>query len=468
MIGCIARKEFLETVRDGRFRVLAVVVLVLGLGSIAAGWARYQDVQGQHQEAQAATRAQWLGQPAKNPHSAAHYGMYAFRPKSRLSMVDSGVDPYVGVAAWLEAHKQNEFAYRPAQDGTSAQRFGELTAAESLLVLLPLVIVLLAFGGFAAEREQGTLRQLMSLGVSRRDLLMGKAFGVAAVVAAIVVPVTAAGVLALALTAEFGSPLRDASRAGLLVVLYLTYFAIVTAVALGVSARARSSRLALVVLLALWFANTLMAPRLAADIAAAWQPTPSAFEFQATLERELADQTAMRKTLEVKRQEIVRAYNVTAVEEAPINFSGVSLQEGEEHANQVFDRHYGRLFDTYEGQQRVVTLAGAVAPLLPVRALSTALAGTDIAHHRDFVRSAEEYRRGIQRLMNDDIFRNSRAGIVYTAGPELWARVPEFRYEPPGLGAVLVQQRLSLIVLGAWLVAACWFASRGVARLAAD
>jgi ABC-2 type transport system permease protein len=58
--------------------------------------------------------------------------------------------------------------------------------------------------------------------------------------------------------------------------------------------------------------------------------------------------------------------------------------------------------------------------------------------------------------------------VVYTAGPELWAKVPEFRYDPPGLGTVLAQQGWSLVVLAAWLVAACVFASRGVARLAAE
>jgi ABC-2 type transport system permease protein len=151
--------------RDGRFRVLGAIVLAISLVSLAAGWKHYRDVQQQHAQAQAATRAQWLNQTAKNPHSAAHYGVYAFKPKTRLSMIDTGVDPYVGVAAWLEAHKQNEFKYRPAQDRTAVQRFGELTAAEGFLFLLPLFIVLVTFNALSGEREQGTLRQLLSLGV---------------------------------------------------------------------------------------------------------------------------------------------------------------------------------------------------------------------------------------------------------------------------------------------------------------
>jgi ABC-2 type transport system permease protein len=128
-------------------------------------------------------------------------------------MVDTGIDPYVGVAAWLEAHKQNEFAYRPAQDRTAVQRFGELSGANAFLVLLPLFVVMIAFSSFSGERENGTLRQLLSLGVRPRDLLVGKALGLAGALGLVVVPAAIVGVVCLSLTSEFGSPAQDAPRA---------------------------------------------------------------------------------------------------------------------------------------------------------------------------------------------------------------------------------------------------------------
>jgi len=390
MVGRIARKELLETFRDGRFRLLAAVVIVLSVTSLTAGWTHYRDVQRQHVQAQQATRGQWLNQPKKTPHSAAHYGVYAFKPKSRLSMVDTGIDPYVGVAAWLEAHKQNEFAYRPAQDRTAAQRFGDLSAADAFLVLLPLFVVMIAFSSFSGERELGTLRQLLSLGVRPRDLLMGKAIGLAGALGLVVVPATVVGVVCLALTSEFGSPAQDASRAALLAVMFLGYLVVVGAVSLGVSARASSSRVALVGLLAFWFANSLIATRVASDVAATLYPTPSAAAFRQAMEKDLSDEPEMQRRLDQRRAELMRQYGATSMDAVPVNFSGISLQEGENHGNEVFDRHYGRLFDQYERQQRVYSLAGFAAPLLPVRTLSMALAGTDFAHHRDFVRSAEE------------------------------------------------------------------------------
>ena len=468
MIRLIARKELRETVRDGRFRLLAGLVVAVSAISFAAGWKHFVDVERQHTEAQQATRAQWLNQPAKNPHSAAHYGMYAFKPKSRLSMVDTGVDPYVGVAAWLEAHKQNEFRYRPAQDRTAIQRFGEMTAAESFLIVLPLFIVLGSFGAFAGEREQGTLRQLLSLGVSRSDLLAGKAVGIAAALALVVVPATLVGVAGLALTSEFGGLREDLPRAALLAVVYLVYFATFAAIGLGVSARAGSSRAALVLLLAFWFANSLIVTRAASDLAAWLYPSPSAIAFQTAMEQELSDQKEMRQQLERRRQELIRQYNATSIDAVPVGFSGISLQAGEEHGNEVFDRHYGRLFNIYEAQARVYQLAGVAAPMLPMRSLSMALAGTDFDHHREFVRAAEDYRRGIQRVMNDDITRNARPGIAYAAGPDLWAKVTEFTYELPGIAWVLARNWISLLLLLAWCATSIWFAARGALRAAVD
>lgn len=468
MILRIARKELVDLSRDGRFRVLSSVVLAVSVVSLAAGWKAYADLSAQHREAQGATRQQWLDQPKKNPHSAAHYGVYAFKPKSQLAILDTGIDPYVGVAVWLEAHKQNEMKYRPAQDRTAVQRFGDLGGAEVLQVLLPLFIVLIAFPVFAGEREQGTLRQLLSVGARPRDLALGKALGVAAALGLILLPATVLGVLALTLSTSQGLLADDPSRVVALSAVYALYFALVIALSLWVSAWARSARLALVVLLTFWFANSLVASRVISDLAAWLHPTPSAVEFQKALEADLADEKAIERRLEQRRQELFARYNVSTIDALPVSFSGISLQEGEEHGNEVFDAHFGPLFDTYERQNRVYQAGGALAPMLATRALSMGLAGTDFAQHRHFLGAAESYRRGIQRVMNGDIEKHQRPGQVYLAGRELWDQVPAFDYTPPGVGWVLGRYRTSLIVLGAWLAVAVVLMLRASATALVD
>ncbi|HYP14913.1 MAG TPA: ABC transporter permease, partial [Bryobacteraceae bacterium] len=287
MIASIARKEMLEIVRDGRFRWSAAITAFLLLGSLALGWQHHREVSAQHEAARRETRQQWLRQGEKNPHSAAHYGVYAFKPRMPLSLVDPGVDPYVGVAAWLEAHKQNEFKFKPAQDSTALARLGELTGSTVLQLLIPLVIVLMTFSAFAAERELGTLRQLLSLGVKRSDLAWGKALGITYALAMLLVPAALIGVAGLALTSENGSLAQSWSRMGLMICGYMIYFGSFLGVSLAVSARARSSRIALIALLGFWIFNGLIAPKAFTDIARAMYPTPSALQFARDVERDL-------------------------------------------------------------------------------------------------------------------------------------------------------------------------------------
>jgi ABC-2 type transport system permease protein len=453
MILRIARKELLDLSRDGRFRVLSALVLVVSLVSLAAGWKTYTDLSAQHRTAQQATRAQWLNQPKKNPHSAAHYGVYAFKPASQLGMVDTGIDPYVGVAVWLEAHKQNEMKFRPAQDRTAVQRFGEMNGAEVLQVLVPLFIVLMAFAAFAGEREQGTLRQLLSVGARPRDLALGKALGIAAALGLALLPATVFSVLALTLSTSQGLLADDPLRVVALVAVYLAYFALLTGLSLWVSAWAKTSRLALVVLLTFWFGNSVVAPRVASDLASWLHPTPSAVEFQKALEADLNNFEEMEHRLDRKREALLEQYHVASVDALPIAFSGVSLQEGEEHGNEVFDTHFGSLFDLFERQNDVFRLGGVVAPMLATRTLSMGLSGTDFTQHRHFTTAAETYRRNIQRTLNGDIAKNQKPGVTYLAGRELWDQVEAFDYTPPNASWVLGHYASSLLVLGGWLAA---------------
>ena len=465
MIKHIARKEFTDVVRDGRFRWCAALVGALLLVSLGHGWVQARRSQAELAAAQAVARDHWESQGEKNPHSAAHYGIYAFKPRLALSFVDEGVDPYTGTSVWLEAHRQNDFFLRPAQDATAAQRIGALTAAQVLQHLVPLLIILLTFGALAGEREQGTLRQLLAAGISRRDLAAGKALGVAGALALLLVPAAVAGAAAVVVSSP-GPAASALARGAVLTGIYLAYFAAFVGLSLAVSARARSARNALVVLLAAWVVNGLVAPRAAVDLSKWIHPTPSALEFARTLQDEMAAgaEGIERPDRAALTERLLAEHGVERVEDLPVNEVGVYLQESEEFGNRIFDRNYGALWDTFERQSLVHEALSVAAPLLAVRALSMGLAGTDVEQHRHFAAAAETYRRDLMRRMNGDLAENSRTGESYTAGPELWARTPPLRYDAPTLGWVLNNRILSLLVLAAWLAGAVLAAAAGARR----
>jgi ABC-2 type transport system permease protein len=460
MILRIAHKEFLEMKRDRRFRLAAAVALSLLLTALALGWLHYRQVKAEHDAAQAASRDTWVNQGRRNPHSSAHFGVYAFKPKLPLSLVDTGLDPYTGVSVWLEAHYQNPSRHRPAADSTAVKRFGELTAATALQLLVPLLIVLITISAFAGEREAGALRQLLSLGVSPKALVFGKMLGVGAALSLLLIPATLIGVVALTLASGAGTLSASLPRLLLLCVGYLFYFGAFIGVALTVSALAQSSRAALVMLLAFWVVNGLLAPRLASDAAERLYRVPAADEFWNAVHREMKEgvdghDSANGRTEELKRR-LLAEYKVSRVEDLPVNFNGLALQAGEEYGNRVFDKHYGAVWDVYRRQERVHELTGLIAPLMSVRAFSMGLAGTDLAQHRHFTSAAEQYRRLFNKQLNEAFALNSRTadGYGYTVDRAFWERMPDFVYVAPGAEWVMWRQWFNLALLAAWCVAA--------------
>jgi ABC-2 type transport system permease protein len=455
MVVKIARKEFTEMVRDGRFRLAGAIVFALLVVALLTGWKRYVDVSREHAVALATQRNLWLGQGEKNPHSAAHYGYYAFKPKLALSALDQGLDPYLGVSLFLEAHKRNTARYRPVEEATPVQRFGELTAAATLQALIPLLIVLLAYAAFAGEREQHTLRQVLSLGLNRKDLALGKALGVAAPLLLLLVPAAAIGVAAMALNSGGLSMAMDLPRLGVMVAVYLAYFAVFIGIALMVSALAPSARVALVVLLGFWFFNCLVAARIASDAAKLAHPAPSAIQFDQAIAKEAKGHGEWDDQVKAVTTRLLAEHHVTDAKLLPVNPEAVALDEGERRDAQVYQRHFDRLNDIYQSQGRVYEAGGVLAPLIAVQSLSMGLSGSDLAHHRHFGEAAEQYRRTLVNMLNEEIVAQGNSELIwdFKGDRSLWERVAPFRYVSPGLGWALRNHELSLGLLASWLIA---------------
>ncbi|ADV63807.1 hypothetical protein Isop_3245 [Isosphaera pallida ATCC 43644] len=451
----IARKEFVDLVRDGRFVGSAVVLGVLLTTALLIGFVHWRTVAADHKRAMEQARMDFVCQEEKNPHAAAHYGMFVFKPRSPLSFVDRGVDAYTGVSFKLEAHHRNEPQHVPAKDSTTLQRFGELTASLVLQALVPLVIIFLGFSAFTSERERGTLRQLLSLGVRPLDLAAGKLLGIAAALGLVLVPVTLVGVGLISLGGDVElTPSR--TRFVLLTLTYLGWFAVVLMVTLAVSARSRSSRAALLTLLGFWMLNVIAAPRLAADVAKRLAPTPSAFEFARQVERDLQGgidgHNAADERLEKIKQELLDKYQVDDVEDLPVNFAGIALQEGENATNAILDKCYAELWQSFRDQDVVREALGLLFPALATRSLSMALAGTDNAHHEQFAEAAERYRRILVRDLNQLLIENAGdLGSAYTIGRKEYETIPHFHYRMPPAREVVERATLPIVGLAIWL-----------------
>ena len=406
----------------------------------------------------------WLDKGDMNPHAAAHYGAFVFKPVQPLSTIDPGLDPFVGVFVFLEAHKQQLARHRPIEDATPTRRLGQLTPASAALVLLPLLVVSLTFSSFAGERDQGTLRPLLALGLSRRALLMGKALGALLPLAAVIIPAAAIGAAVVKWNAPADPNTPIAMRAALIALVYLVHTLIWVGLGLTVSARARSQGAALVVLLALWFANAFIMPPLAMAAAKWRDPSPSAIEFAASI----ADEKDSWPTWDARVDHVMQRFLDGEFEStmAPSNVEVVALLESEADETALYDRRFAELFRARR-QARIYERVGVMALTLAARALSMAFAGTDEAHDREF--AAARYRSAMLTTLNGELASSGRFNTFdYTRGRDLWEKVPPFDYDVPSARWALAQRAWSASVLAAWLVATTFAAAWSVSAMRLD
>jgi ABC-2 type transport system permease protein len=454
MLLSIARKELVSALRDGRVLWSAAIFALMLIAALASAAQRYVVISKERAAAQAIVNEQWANQGEKNPHAAAHYGVYAFKPVTPLSFFDTGVASFTGVSIWLEAHKQNMAEGEPARDATAIARFGELTGAFTLQMLLPLLVILLAFASFAGEREQGTLRQVLAMGVSPLRLYFGKALGAAATAGLFVVPVFVLGLLGLALAPGGAAFL---GHAAVMALVYLVYAAIFLFLTLAVSAAADSARTALVVMVAFWAVSSVALPKAAADVARLIHETPTFVAFQKAIAADLEngiDGKSLDALVAERKEATLRLYKVDTIEKLPINFQGIVLGLQEQVSNAVFDKNYGALYTTLNKQKGVFETASVLSPRLAVQLASMELAETSLGSHIEFARQAESYRRNLIDTMNKAMTINSTgANPDYRAGPELWAQAGVFAYTHPPLGKLLAGLGPSFMVMFLWLAA---------------
>jgi ABC-2 type transport system permease protein len=447
----IAVKDATEIWRDGRFRWAAGLLLILLIAAIAGGVHNQSQIARQHADAQRAERDVWLDKGDMNPHAAAHYGAFVFKPVQPLSAIDPGLDPFVGVFVFLEAHKQQLARHRPIEDATPTRRLGQLTPASAALVLLPLLVVALTFSSFAGERDQGTLRPLLAMGVSRRSLLAGKAIGAMLPLAAVIVPAAVIGAALVSWNAPADPDAPIAARAAGIGAVYLLHTLIWVGLGLAVSARSRSQGAALVVLLAIWFANAFIMPPLAMAAAKWIEPSPSAIEFAASIQ----DEKDSWPTWDARVDRVMERFLEGEFEStiAPANVEVLALVESEADETALYDRRFAELFQRYRRQARNFERVGAIAPTLAARSLSMALAGTDEAHDREFAAAASRYRAAMLTTLNSELASSGRFNTFdYTRGRDLWEKVPPFDYDVPAARWALAQVTWSAAALAAWLV----------------
>lgn len=457
--------EFRSLKNDLRFKIGIFIIYALFLTGLLSGLEQFISENKEIKETAEKTYRQWVGQGDKNPHSAAHYGLYAFKPAPLLLIFDKGLEDYLGRAVWLEAHNQNEVRISQVKDRGLTGRYGYLTVGYVWQLFIPLLIILLSFDSVNKEIETGTIRMLLSTNLKGSELLWAKVGAVFKLIMLFFILPMSVIMLAVMLLAGTGSTQLESIAIFLFILfLYAIYFLIWAIIAIYFSTRLKSAP-ALSVLIGSWILFGFLIPRISGTIADIISPAPSSFHFttQVLTEREKGeDGTGSYEQFQnYLKEKILKEYGVDSIEQLPVSFAGYALMESENKDWKIYDKHYNEVNEIFRKQNKLVNAMNILSPVQTQKSLSAAFASTDIHNHNYFAAQAETHRRKVQTLLNEDQLKN---GIGkergYLASAELWKTIPQFTFQQQSFITIFKKQFYSIVLLFAWLAAGVFFLNR--------
>ncbi|WP_166922264.1 ABC transporter permease [Flavobacterium poyangense] len=452
--------------RNSLFKNKALYIITFYIGILLvyaafSGWQNYSSQNETSEKYQHESREDWLKNPDKNPHRMAHYGNFAFRKSSSLSVFEFGMEPFFGNAIFLEAHKQNTANFSEAGFSNSMLRFGEISIAMVLQVLLPLLIFFIGFNSVAAERENGTLKLLLSQGINWKQLLIGKVLGIVSVIMLLFIPTILILVLLWLFLQNFSISFDETLKMLLFIIFHFIYLTFFCAIAVLVSAASKTSKKALISLIGIWLVFTIILPRTTQAIGAYLYEAPSKIQFNSDIEQDILKQGDSHNPNDLHykaiKDSLLSVYKVDSVQKLPFNYSGFIMTEGEKISSKIYNQHLESLLKIYEKQNRFSKAVSFFNPYIAMKNLSMGLSNTDYDSYIDFQKQAEDYRYLMAQKMNAlqiKYISNKKPGATdkpLSISKKHWADLDEFHYEPKGISDVLKSEIISIISIILWI-----------------
>ncbi len=452
----IIRNEWLNLYRSRVAMILLIVLLLLSGFTVWQAYKSFDKEQQIRTNAAKYMRNKFLSQGEVNPHSAAHYGHFVYKPLSALSVLDEGVNPFTGVSLRLEGHRQNETLFSPSQNSSSLIRFGELNLGLVLQILFPLLIIFVCHNVITEEKEKGRLSIILTQGATLRQLVWSKilSFSIVWVISLTI----SMGVLLL--TTSFGKQSIQMDRFLGLFLLYSLYYFIITSLSVYVSAKSRTSSNALIIMLFGWLICTVLLPKATANIGENVVPLMSRVELEKKINEDnkngINGHDPSNERTQRFKDSLLKVYQLDSLERLPVNLDGLLMQEDEEYHNIVYDKHLGNVQLQINRQNSISTYSSWLNPFAAIRSVSASLSGTDIHHHFDFTTKAEDYRRAIIKKMNNEqAYGGSKTGDwKWAVKADFWNDIDDFNYHQPDLKWALRHNSIEIMALLTWLLIA--------------
>lgn len=439
------------------FKGYIFIIFSLWLVATTISYQQYKDDQLTRSKYQEYHRQKWVNQDPKNPHMAAHYGTFAFKPASPLSIFDNGINSYSGSFIYLEAHRQNDFVFSPAQNSSVFLRMGELNLSFLFQIAIPLLILTQCIGMFNLEKTTGLLSFIEVNSFSKQKLLFCKSLTLMLIASIVYLGLY---IFTILLTAALGVRWETDNLGSLFILFIFQLLFSYTLILffLFIALKARDIKHATIISLSTLILLFFILPRLAVNIVNNIYPLPSNLTFKEEVKKDIDNGIDGHgkgdKRGRLLIDSVLKANHVDSTDKLPVNIDGIMLLKGEEHSAQVYSKHFFELKKTILKQQRMAEIFSFFSPYLVIKNISMSICKTDIESEFNFREQAEAYRYYFVQMLNKNMMLKSKQNEFYTYKIHKadFLTIADFRYKEYDLSTTLRNRWQELLSVFAGLV----------------
>ena len=333
-----------------------------------------------------------------------------YRRPSVLSVFSEGLEKRLGNSAKIEYESVPQINMTITEDNPFLSIFPSLDVSLIFKIVLSLLVLLFAYDAISGEREQGTLKLIMSSDLPRYHFLLGK---ILAGLITLTVPITIAFIIGL-LILEF-SPMVDLTgsdwvRIGLIYIGSLIFISAMYNIGLLFSALAKESAVSLMLALLFWVVSVIVVPNASVRFAAQIQPlqsrekiegeiTSTIDNFRAIERPKMRQQTAgMSRGWVSMREGAFGRYYVSLIERSEVEYRLKRYYLDNSYlmkcADKTWEIEHDYLNDLLK-QKKLVDNISRISPISLYGSVVSAISGSDLASFQSFIDGARAYRNQV-------------------------------------------------------------------------
>jgi len=405
MIWKITKKEFLLNLMTFKFTVGTILCVVLMSVFMPVLVNDYQQRLKEYNTNVSATQAE-LNEAKVYYTIIFGWKHFVYRSPAILSVFSKDIAHRVGDSARIRTFDVPELSAGTIEVNPYISILPTLDISLIFRIIVSVLALLIACDVISNEREKGTLKLMLSAGVARHQVLLGKLL---AGLMTLFIPITIAfitGILIWQLSAMIDLTGADWARIGVIYITTLIFISVMYQIGLFASCITKRSSVSLLLTMFFWMFFIIVIPNVSLHFATFFRP----LETKEATEKHLQDIRARQRT---ERRELEKQVpwkgEIVDIEEGLHRFLVICDQQALEsrqkrhaalepliikHAEERWKIKHAYIENLFKQKQLTDTLS-RISPISLYGAVTSVLAGTDVSSCQDFIKAAREYRHEV-------------------------------------------------------------------------